>query len=209
MAAVEGCGVPRHVALYPVARMRIAIDIDSTLHHYWDLFALLAQRRFGVALAYDEQVTWDIVQLRREQIAALVAESHRREHVLGAAPYAGAVETVGEWHTRGHFIHITSHRSTDAHDATAAWLEQIGLPYDDLHCSWDKISRCSEIDIDVLVDDSPQNILRAQDAGIVPATLAHPWNRELCREEGVICAADWPELGEKLAPLLAAPVRAR
>ena len=189
--------------------MRIAIDIDSTLHHYWDLFALLAQRRFGVGLAYDEQVTWDIVQLRREQVAALVAESHRREHVLGAAPYDGAVEAVAAWHAAGHFIHITSHRSTDAHDATAAWLEQIGLPYDDLHCSWDKIARCTEIDIDVLVDDSPQNILRAQEAGIVPATLAHPWNRELCREEGVICAPDWPELAQRLAPVLAAPLRTR
>ena len=51
-----------------------------------------------------------------------------REHVLGAAPYAGAVETVAAWHAAGHFIHVTSHRSTDAHDATAAWLEQIGLP---------------------------------------------------------------------------------
>lgn len=189
--------------------MRIAIDIDSTLHHYWDLFALLAQRRFGVALAYDEQVTWDIVQLRREQVAALVAESHRREHVLGAAPYSGAVETVAGWHAAGHFIHITSHRSTDAHDATAAWLEQIALPYDDLHCSWDKISRCTEIEIDVLIDDSPQNILRAQEAGIVPATLAHPWNRELCREEGVICAPDWPDLAARLEPVLAVPMRTR
>ena len=189
--------------------MRIAIDIDSTLHHYWDLFALLARRRFGVTLAYDEQVTWDIVQLRREQVAALVAESHRPEHVLGAAPYADAVETVAGWHAAGHFIHITSHRSPDAHDATVAWLEQIGLAYDDVHCSWDKISRCTEIEIDVLVDDSPQNILRAQEAGIVPATLSHPWNRELCREEGVICAPDWQELANRLAPVLAGPVRAR
>jgi uncharacterized HAD superfamily protein len=189
--------------------MRIAIDIDSTLHHYWDLFALLARRRFGVSLAYDEQVTWDVVQLRREQVAALVAESHRTEHVLAAAPYAGAVDAVTAWHADGHFIHVTSHRSTDAHTATAAWLDQIGLPYDDLHCSWDKVTRCSEIDIDVLIDDSPQNILRAQEAGIVPATIAHPWNRELCREEGVICAADWPELRERLASVLSGPVRAR
>jgi uncharacterized HAD superfamily protein len=189
--------------------MRIAIDIDSTLHHYWDLFALLARRRFGVSLAYDEQVTWDIVQLRREQVAALVSESHRAEHVLAAAPYAGAVAVVAAWHADGHFIHVTSHRSTDAHAATAAWLDQIGLPYDDLHCSWDKITRCSEIDIDVLIDDSPQNILRAQEAGIVPATIAHPWNRELCREEGVICAADWPELRERLTSVLSGPVRTR
>ena len=189
--------------------MRIAIDIDSTLHHYWDLFAQLARQRFGVTLAYDEQVTWEVVPLRREQVAALVKESHRREHVLGATPYAGAVETVAEWHRAGHFIHITSHRSTDAHDATAAWLEQIGLPYDDLHCSWDKVARCTQIDIDVLIDDSPRNILSAQEAGIVPATLVHPWNRDLCREEGVICAADWAQLAERLAAVLAAPARAR
>jgi hypothetical protein len=176
--------------------MRIAIDIDSTLHHYWDLFALLARRRF-------------VVQLRREQIAALVAESHRPAHVLGATPYAGAVETVATWHDAGHFIHITSHRSTDAHEATADWLAQIGLPYDDLHCSWDKVTRCTAIDIDLLIDDSPQNILRAQEVGIVPATIAHPWNRELCREEGVLCAADWPELAERLASVLAGPVRTR
>ncbi len=189
--------------------MRIAIDIDSTLHHYWDLFAQLARRRFGVALAYDEQVTWDIMQLRREQVAALVAESHRPEHVLGAEPYPGAVETVAAWHGAGHYIHVTSHRSTDAHDATAAWLQRIGLPFDDLHCSWDKIARCTEIEIDVLVDDSPQNILRAQEAGIVPATISHPWNRDLCREEGVICASDWNELGRRLAPVLQEPVRTR
>lgn len=189
--------------------MRIAIDIDSTLHHYWDLFALLARRRFGVTLAYDEQVTWDIVQLRREQIATLVQETHRREHVLGAEPYSGAVEAVAAWHGAGHFIHITSHRSTDAHDATAAWLAQIGLPYDDLHCSWDKVTRCSQIDIDMLIDDSPQNILRAQEAGIVPATIAHPWNRELCREEGVICSPDWPQLAQRLEPLLAGSPHAR
>jgi uncharacterized HAD superfamily protein len=189
--------------------MRIAIDIDSTLHHYWELFALLARRRFGVTLSYEEQVTWDIVQLRREQIAALVAESHRWEHVLGATPYAGAVETVAAWNAAGHFIHITSHRSTDAHEATAAWLEQIGLPYDDLHCSWDKVTRCAQIDIDVLIDDSPRNILRAQEAGIIAATIAHPWNRDLCEEEGVICAADWHELAARLAPVLTEPIRSR
>jgi uncharacterized protein len=183
--------------------MRIAIDIDSTLHHYWDLFALLARRRFGVALPYDEQVTWDVLPLRREQVAALVRESHRPEHILAAEPYADAVETVRAWHADGHFIHITSHRAHEAHGSTTAWLDRIELPYDELWCSWDKIARCAEIDIDLLVDDSPQNILRAQEQGIVPATIAHPWNRDLCDEEGVVCAADWAELRARLAPLLA------
>jgi uncharacterized HAD superfamily protein len=184
--------------------MRIAIDIDSTLHHYWDLFALLARRRFGVTLAYEQQVTWEIAQLRSEQVAALVSETHRPEHVLAAEPYAGAVEVVGDWHRAGHFIHVTSHRAPEAHAATVAWLERVGIPFDELHCSWDKVTRCAEIGIDVLIDDSPRNILRAQEAGIVPATIAHPWNRELCADEGIVCAEDWQQLATQLAPLLAA-----
>jgi uncharacterized HAD superfamily protein len=187
--------------------VRIAIDIDSTLHHYWSLFALLARKRFGVTLAYDEQVTWEIGQLRPEQVSALVAESHRPEHILAAEPYAGAVDTVAAWHHAGHFIHVTSHRAREAHDPTVAWLERVGMPFDEVHCSWDKIARCSEIEIDLLIDDSPVNILRAQEQGIVPATIVHPWNRDLCVEEGVVCAADWAELERRIAPLLAAGSR--
>jgi uncharacterized protein len=56
----------------------------------------------------------------------------------------------------------------------------------------------------VLIDDSPVNLEQALDAGMVAATIAHPWNRELCETEDVICAADWPELERRLAPVLAA-----
>ena len=108
--------------------MRIAVDIDSTLHHYWDQLAAIAKRRFGVDLPYDEQLTWGITRLRPEQVHVCVAETHREANVLAAEPYPGAVEAIRAWHEAGHFIHVTSHRTTDAHDATARWLEQIGLP---------------------------------------------------------------------------------
>ncbi len=184
--------------------MRIAIDIDSTLHHYWAQFAAAAKRRFGVELPYENQVTWGIATLRPEQVKACIAETHREEAILRAEPYPGAVETVRAWHEAGHFIHITSHRAVEAHDATTRWLEAIGLPYDELYCSFDKVSRCTEIGIDLLIDDSPANLARAVDAGIVAATLSHPWNRDVCEEEDVVCAEDWAELAERLAPVLAA-----
>lgn len=182
--------------------MRIAVDIDSTLHHYWDQLSAIAKLRFGVDLPYEEQVTWDITRLRPEQIHVCVQETHREPHVLAAEPYPGAVEAIRRWHEAGHFIHITSHRTTDAHAATARWLERIGLPYDELYCSWDKVSRCREIAIDVLIDDSPVNLLKAGEAGITPATILHPWNRELCEEEGIVCAPDWPTLACRLEPVL-------
>ena len=182
--------------------MKIAIDIDSTLHHYWDQFAAAAKRRFGVDLPYEHQVTWDIALLRPEQVKVCIAETHAEPTVLAAEPYPGAAEVIARWRDQGHFIHITSHRSADAHQITQAWLERCGIPYDELYCSWDKISRCREIGIDVLIDDSPVNLRHAIDAGIRAATILHPWNRELVEEEDVIAAPDWPSLERELTPFL-------
>ena len=179
--------------------MKIAIDIDSTLHHYWDQFAAAAKRRFGVDLPYEHQVTWTIQQLRPEQVKACIAETHGETAVLAAEPYEGAADVVRRWKEAGHFIHITSHRATDAHGATTRWLDAAGIPYDELYCSYDKIARCEEIGVDVLIDDSPVNLQRAIDAGITAATILHPWNRELVEEEDVIAADDWPALERELA----------
>ena len=181
--------------------MRIAIDIDSTLHHYWDQFAHAAKRRFGVELPYEEQL-WHIDRLRPEQVKACVEETHSEAQILAAKPYADAVETIRAWKQAGHFIHITSHRDTAAHDATERWLDRIGLPYDELYCSFDKVSHCRAIGIELLIDDSPVNLTRAADEGILGATLIHPWNEEVVDGDRIVGADDWNGLRKRLAPEL-------
>ena len=181
---------------------RIALDIDSTLHHYWDLLQRVARERYGVELPYEEQRAWGITALERDAVVHCVEETHSDENIEAGVPYPGAVETVRAWHQAGHWIHVTSHRRTSTAAATGRWLDSIGLPYDDLHCSFDKVSRCVELDIDVLVDDSPVNIARAREHGIVAATIIHPWNEQLVQEDGVIGGRDWSELRDRLEPFL-------
>jgi uncharacterized protein len=181
---------------------RIAIDIDSTLHHYWDLFRSIVRERFAVDLAYEDQTDWGITRIPPEHLREAVIETHSDENIAGAEPYPGAVETVRAWHEAGHWIHITSHRAESCAPATARWLEDVGIPFDDLHCSYDKVTRCVALGIDVLVDDSPVNLERARDEGILGATILHPWNRDLEGQEGVVVADDWDELREKLEPRL-------
>ncbi|HEX4837565.1 MAG TPA: hypothetical protein VFV03_03445 [Solirubrobacteraceae bacterium] len=185
--------------------MRIAIDIDSTLHHYWDVLSEISRCRFGVELPYEEQLTWGITRLRPDQLALCIEESHGDELILAGTPYPGAVETVRAWREQGHFIHVTSHRSTACAPATARWLTSKGLPFDDLCCSYDKVARCAQLGIDLLIDDSPLNISAAIEHGIATATILHPWNTELCEVEDVIGAHDWHELARLLEPLLSAP----
>jgi hypothetical protein len=182
---------------------KIAIDIDSTLHHYWDLLQRVARERYGVELPYEEQRDWGITALERDALVHCVEETHSDENIEAGVPYPDAVETVRAWHEAGHWIHVTSHRRESTADATARWLEAIGLPYDDLYCSFDKVSRCVELDIDLLIDDSPVNIARAQRHGIVAATILHPWNETLAETDGVIGGRDWNDLKTKLEPFLA------
>jgi hypothetical protein len=182
--------------------MRIAIDIDSTLHHYWDRLSDSALRRFGVDLPYEEQFDWGITRLKPQQLQVCIEDTHSPEAILAGEPYPGAVDAVNAWHDAGHFIHITSHRATGCHESTGQWLERIGLRHHDLHCSFDKVTRCRELSIGVLIDDSPVNIQAALEAGIVPATIRHPWNEEVCDTEDVVNARTWPELATKLAPVL-------
>jgi 5'(3')-deoxyribonucleotidase len=182
---------------------RIAIDIDSTLHHYWDLFRSVVRERFGVDMAYEAQTGWGITRIPDEMVREAVRETHSDENIAAARPYPDAVETVRAWHEAGHWIHITSHRAETCAPATARWLDGIGLPWDDLHCSYDKVTRCVELGIDVLVDDSPVNLERARGERILGATILHPWNRALEGRDGVVTAGDWSQLRDRLGPHLA------
>ena len=182
--------------------MRIGIDIDSTLHEYWDIFSEVAKQRFGIDLPYEGQQDWVISSLKPNQLQAVISETHSPANVARAQPYPGAVETVTDWVEQGHWVHITSHRSNDARESTIEWLTEIGLPFDDLHCSYDKVPRCVELDVELLIDDSPVNIVRALEHGIKVATLVHPWNRDVVETEDVIAADDWPGLALALEPVL-------
>ncbi|MFL5827469.1 MAG: hypothetical protein ACJ76V_13165 [Thermoleophilaceae bacterium] len=65
---------------------KIALDIDSTLHHYWDVFDSIAKRRFGVELPYEEQTDWGIALLERDQLIECVEETHSVENIMGRSP---------------------------------------------------------------------------------------------------------------------------
>ena len=51
------------------------------------------------------------------------------------------------------------------------------------------------------------NLSAALERGILAATIEHPWNRDVCEEEEILCASNWIELGALLEPVLGMQVR--
>jgi hypothetical protein len=182
--------------------VRIAIDIDSTLHHHWPLVAAAAKRRFGVDLPYAEQFPWAVRRLTDAQLQRCIEDTHSDEAIAGADPYPHAVETINGWYDAGHHIEVASHRADRSVAATLRWLDDVGLRRHELYVGDDKVEHCRRVGIHLLIDDSPPNLLGALDAGILVATLRHPWNEDLCDVPHVICAAEWRGLARVLEPVL-------
>ena len=120
--------------------MRIAIDIDSTLHHYWDQFARGRQRRFGVELPYERQTTWGDHAAEPEQVHACVRETHSQQFIAAAVPYPGAVETVNAGTPPATSSTSPAIARRTRTTRPSRWLEAIGLRHDELYCSYDKIT---------------------------------------------------------------------
>src|SRR3954453_16722439 len=116
--------------------MRIAIDIDSTLHHYWDRLSDAARRRFGIELPYEEQFTWGVTRLKPRQLELCIAETHSDEANTAGAAYAGPRGRLTRWQEAGPFIPVTSHRQKACRPATPAWLERISLALDEVYWSF-------------------------------------------------------------------------
>ena len=70
---------------------RIALDIDSTLHHYWDLLQRIAHERYGVDLPYEEQRGWGITALERDALVHCVEETHSDANVEQAEKFNQAL----------------------------------------------------------------------------------------------------------------------
>ena len=192
---------PRHAATVPAA-VRLAIDIDSTLHPYWDQLAEIAQRRFGVDLPYDDAVH---VGDRPRCGPSSCRPASRRPTAPSTcsppSPTPARSRRSARWHEAGplHPHHRATARPTPTPPPSGG-CEQIGLPHDELYCSYDKIARCVR-DRDRRADRRLAGQPRAGARGGHHRRDARaPVEPRPVRGGGHHCAPDWPTLAQRLEP---------
>jgi hypothetical protein len=144
------------------------IDIDNTLWQFCDVFydklkALNAD--FPPIEQWTSFDFWGRYCTEKEFIAA-INSIHFDQDNERYRPYT---------ESKGFRIIIASHRLPETRRPTERWLDRHGLPYDELHLSFDKTVLFAGAA--VVVDDSPQTLEKAVGGGATAAGLLFPWNR--------------------------------
>jgi uncharacterized HAD superfamily protein len=187
-------------------RLRILIDIDSTLY---DAGPLLAECFAHVFNMHEIPMhAWDFWtdQVSREAFDDMIDEHfHAPEAIARQTPYAGAREAIERWKAAGHEIHIVSDRAAGSAAASASWLETHGIPFDRIVCERhiDKVAYVEREKIDIIIDDRPETLEGVAQAGVPAATIAYDYNaRVRSLHPGIVGEPDWPALADGVGRLI-------
>lgn len=153
---------------------KIIIDIDNTL---WDLAPVLYERlseEVPHMPHYSEWKSWHFWKgfVTAERLYGIIKDVHMEQDRF--EPYGGSRGFLQLLRERGFYMIIASHREQETLAPTRRWLEKNGLPFDEIHLSYDKsvlFDNCWGV-----VDDSPVTLEKAKRAGIVRVGLRNPWN---------------------------------
>jgi len=153
------------------------IDIDNTLWQFCDAFYEELRKINSTFPTPDEWTAFDIWEgyCSEADFFSAIHRIHLQQDSTAYQPYPEAGDFLSTLRGKGYFLIIASHRSPDTRNQTERWLARHGLVYDELHLSYDKTTLFTRTD--VVVDDSPYNLEKALEAGVLGTGLLFPWNR--------------------------------
>jgi 5'(3')-deoxyribonucleotidase len=186
----------------------LCVDVDSTI---WDTGAWVCaavQELTGETLDMDRITTWTHVldTYGEETTTAIFDRVFDPERVRDREPYRDAPEvlrTLQQNHgIQLHFITHNDPRIIGPH--LEPWLKThfghgVGLTV----TTRDRLDILDELDAFGLIDDRPNTIIRAADAGLWTAARLQPWNRTLVASRSDVHGfSDWREVPDLLPPNL-------
>src|SRR5918997_1662811 len=188
--------------------LTLVLDVDSTLWNTGARVREVVLETTGEALDLEAVSTWaQILDAYGEEATTEIFERVLSpERVHEREPYPGAAEVLRHLQKeRG----VRSHFLTRNHDPEAMtpllepWLrEHFGAGGGGTVTRGDKLDALRQLGAFGLIDDRPEILGRAADAGLWVAAMIQPWNRELLAARPEVRGfSDWREV-PNLLPVL-------
>lgn len=176
----------------------MAVDVDGVLFDHVPYVLRGFRDAHGIDLAEEGMRHWDFFQYRgvrenelshacvRKVLDAIETdpELHRREPL---DPRAARV--MREWKKAGHRVDVVTARAEQSREVTELFLETNAIPHDRL-----VMEASRKTGYDVLVDDSPHNVLMAAADGTMALLMDQPYNRDVPTGDNPVRVADWADV---------------
>ena len=185
----------------------LCVDVDSTV---WDTASWVCSAVLevtGETLDMGTVTTWThILDTYGEQTTTAIFDRvFDPARIREREPYPGASKVLRALQEdRGMVIHFVTHNDPEIMSPhLEPWLKthfgpDVGLTV----TTGDKLGILEELDAFGLIDDRPDTIGRAADAGLWAATKLQPWNRDLvAARTDVHGFYDWREVPDLLPPI--------
>jgi hypothetical protein len=197
-----------------MAQLNFYVDIDDVLSETTRALALLAQTRFGKAVAFENMRVFDLsvsLGLNAQEFPAFMTAAHAPDFLLGLEPMPGAAEALADWQRDGARISVVTGRPPESREATLRWLEERGIPFDDLEFI-DKYGRFDDPsaltpadlltrDYDAVIEDADSMadyLVLHTDARVL--LYDRPWNQNSIAEaHGARRVHGWAEIRRSMA----------
>ncbi|MGG1516857.1 hypothetical protein ABE504_15730 [Paenibacillus oryzisoli] len=174
--------------------MHIGIDLDNTILDataaHLKYYNLASGRSFTAADVNDFYI-YRLYGWNKQERDAIYTKYGYDIH-WNSLPFPGAVETLQKLYDEHQLSFITA-RPELFREVTVTWLRDHKVPYHNILLTENKLQACSELKVDVLIDDGPHY---AEQFALVnkPVILyAQPYNGHV-QHELVYPAADWSDV---------------
>lgn len=163
--------------------MRVGFDLDGCLYDFGNSVRRYLDsigRDYGWKDNQEEPHHWNFYEywkMERSEFVQICNDGVDAGYIFGGPARANAVETVGRVAELGHQIIIITDRQfgsdpRNSHKATADWLAEHEIEYDELWFSADKT--CTKTDM--FVEDKLENYDKLTKAGVDTYLITRAWN---------------------------------
>jgi len=185
----------------------IGVDLDGVCGQYFDALRKYIGAKNGIPPEkieniYPDQTTYDMIEWPDFERNFVKYHADAVENGLFAnmEPVPGASETLWKLNESGYHLRIITSRfvrhgqNGQVISDTAFWLDRNQIPYRDIMFVKDK----ADVYADLYIDDSPENVLKLNEAGRTVIIFDAPYNRSLAGYR----AHSWNEVDALIPQLL-------
>jgi len=187
--------------------MRIGVDFDGVISDCTIVKQMLAKQWYNVNLR-PEECTTDIAKniIGKEQYERLYKTIESGDLALSCSPTPNCAATLGKLIVDGHRIVIVTSLDVPKRGYAFEFIKKNKIPYHHwISLPWrenekgilERVKKkfiITKLYLDVLIDDSYENLEPLIGTGVLLLLFDQPWNRHIKEQKGIIRAKGWSEI---------------